>query len=121
IADFKPAQRLTSTFRFDTASFALDTKALADVSRLRALLETPEYRGKTVMIAGFADGVGRFDTNLLLSQKRAATVLAALQRAPGNPIQAQLVTKGFSQLAPVTCNDTLESRTFNRRVEVWVK
>ena len=121
IADFKPAQRLTSTFRFDTASFALDTKALADIGRLRALLETPEYRGKTVMVAGFADGVGRFDTNLLLAQKRAATVLAAIQRAAGNPIQAQLVTKGYSQLAPVTCNDTPEGRAYNRRVEIWVK
>jgi phosphate transport system substrate-binding protein len=121
ISDFKPAQRLTSTFRFETASFTLDTKALADVERLRALLDTPEYRGKTIMIAGFADGIGRFDSNLVLSQRRATTVLAALQRAGQGPIPAQLVTKGYSQLAPVTCNDTPESRSFNRRVEIWVK
>ena len=121
ISDLKPAQRLTTTFRFDTASFGLDNKATADVVRLRSLLEQPEYRGKTVMIAGFADGVGRFDTNLVLSQRRAATVLAALQKAGSNPIQAQLVTKGYSQLAPVACNDSFESRSFNRRVEVWVR
>ncbi|MBX9924742.1 MAG: substrate-binding domain-containing protein [Hyphomicrobiaceae bacterium] len=121
INDFKPAQRLTSTFRFETASFGLDTKALADIARLRTLLESPEYRGKTVLIAGFADGVGRFDNNLLLAQKRAAAVLAAIQRAGTNPIQAQLVTKSYSQLAPVACNDTPEARTFNRRVEIWVK
>lgn len=121
ISDFKPAQRLTSTFRFETASFALDNKALADVTRLRSLLEKPEYKGRTVMIAGFADGIGRFDTNLVLSQRRAATVLAAIQRAGQNPIQAQLVTKGYSQLAPVACNDTAEARSYNRRVEVWVK
>ncbi len=121
INDFKPAQRLTSTFRFEVASFALDTKALADVARLRTLVESPEYRGKTVMIAGFADGVGRFDNNLILSQRRAATVLAELQRAGTKPIQAQLVTKAFSQLAPVACNDSLEARSLNRRVEVWVK
>lgn len=121
ISDFKPAQRLTSTFRFETASFALDTKALSDITRLRALLELPEYRGKTVMIAGFADGIGRFETNLALSQRRAATVLAALQKTGDKPIQAQLVTKGYSQLAPVACNDTPESRSFNRRVEIWVK
>lgn len=121
IADFKPAQRLTTTFRFETASFTLDTKALADVARLRTLLEQPDMRGKTVMVSGFADGVGRFETNLVLSQRRAAAVLAALQKAGTRPIQAQLVTKGFSQLAPVACNDTPEARSLNRRVEVWVK
>lgn len=120
INDLKGAQRLTSTFRFETASFGLDNKALADIGRLRQLLETDAYRGKTVMLAGFADGVGRFDTNLLLSQRRAAAVLASLQRS-GPSLPVQLVTKGYSQLAPVACNDSLEARSFNRRVEVWVK
>jgi phosphate transport system substrate-binding protein len=88
---------------------------------LRTLLESNEYAGKTVMLAGFADGVGRFDNNLALAQKRAATVLKALQAAGNKPIRAEVVTKAYSQLAPVTCNDTLEGRSFNRRVEVWVK
>jgi phosphate transport system substrate-binding protein len=121
IADFKPAQRLTTTFRFETASFTLDTKAIDDIGRLRTLLEQPDMKGKTVMVAGFADGVGRFDANLVLSQRRAAAVLSALQKAGTRPIQAQLVTRGFSQLAPVACNDTLEARSFNRRVEIWVR
>ncbi len=121
ITELKPASRLTTTLRFDTANFALDNKSLADVTRLRALLESDEYRGKTVILAGFADGIGRFDSNLLLSQKRAATVLNALQRAGNKPIQANVATRAYSQLAPVACNDTLEARSFNRRVEVWVK
>ena len=121
ISELKPASRLTTTLRFETGNFALDTKATADVVRLRTLLESDEYKNKTVMLAGFADGVGRFDSNLALSQKRAATVLAALQRAGSKPIQANVVTKAYSQLAPVACNDTLEQRSFNRRVEVWVK
>jgi len=121
ISEFKPANRLTTTFRFDTANFSLDNKSLADVTRLRSLLETDEYRGKTVILAGFADGIGRFDSNMLLSQKRAATVLAAVQRAGSRPIQANVVTRAYSQLAPVACNDTPEARSFNRRVEVWVK
>jgi phosphate transport system substrate-binding protein len=121
ITELKPASRLTTTLRFDTANFGLDTKAVADVGRLRALLETDEYRGKTVILAGFADGIGRFDSNMLLSQKRAATVLNALQRAGTRPIQANVVTRSYSQLAPVACNDSPEARSFNRRVEVWVK
>ena len=121
ISELKPASRLTTTLRFETGNFALDSKATADVVRLRTLLESDEYKNKTVMLAGFADGVGRFDSNLALSQKRAATVLAALQRAGSKPIQANVVTKAYSQLAPVACNDTQEQRSFNRRVEVWVK
>jgi phosphate transport system substrate-binding protein len=121
ISDFKPASRLSTTFRFDTANFALDSKASADIGRLRSLLEQAEYRGKTVILAGFADGVGRFDTNLTLSQKRAATVLAALRQGGDRGIQANLVTRAYSQLAPVACNDSPEQRSFNRRVEVWIK
>jgi phosphate transport system substrate-binding protein len=121
ITELKPASRLTSTLRFETANFALDTKAAADVVRLRQLLETDAYKGKTIILAGFADGVGRFDSNLTLSQKRAATVLSALQRAGGRPLTSNVVTRSYSQLAPIACNDTPEGRTFNRRVEVWVK
>lgn len=121
IAELKPASRLTTTLRFETANFALDNKSAADVTRLRSLLESDEYRGKTVILAGFADGIGRFDSNLLLSQRRAATVLNALQRAGNRPLQANVVTRAYSQLAPVACNDTLEARSYNRRVEVWVK
>jgi phosphate transport system substrate-binding protein len=121
ISDFKPASRMTTTFRFETANFALDSKATADVVRLRSLLEQPEYKGKTVMLAGFADGVGRFDSNLILSQRRAATVLGALQKVNTKPLPVNIVTKAYSQLAPVACNDTPEQRGFNRRVEVWVK
>lgn len=121
ISDLKPANRLTTTFRFDTANFSLDTKASSDVVRLRAILDSPDYRGKTVILAGFADGVGRFDSNLALSQRRAQTVLTALQRAGNKPLLANVISKAYSQLAPVACNDTPESRSFNRRVEVWVK
>ena len=121
IGDLKPANRLTTTFRFETANFALDSKATSDIIRLRNLLDAPEYRNKTVILAGFADGVGRFDSNLVLSNRRAASVLTALQRASPRPIGPQIVTKAYSQLAPIACNDSPEARSFNRRVEVWVK
>lgn len=121
ISELKPASRLTTTLRFETANFALDNKAAADVVRLRTLLEGDDYRGKTVILAGFADGIGRFDSNLLLAQKRAAAVLASLRQGGVRPIQANVVTRSYSQLAPVACNDSPEARSFNRRVEVWVK
>src|SRR5262249_41619283 len=53
IADLKPAQRVSITFRFASSGATLDNKALADVQRLRVLLETPAFGNKTVMLAGF--------------------------------------------------------------------
>ncbi len=133
INDLKTASRLSITFRFQSSSFALDSKALADVSRLRDLLATPAYKGKTIMLIGFADSVGRFDANLRLAERRAQAVRRALApagraaatlaqkllqlEAPQSPV----VTKAYGELAPVACNDSLEGQQLNRRVEVWIK
>ena len=123
INDLKAASRLSITFRFRSSSFALDNKALADVSRLRDLLATPAYKGKTVMLIGFADSVGRFDANMKLSERRAQAVRRAL--APADRAAATLtspvVTKAYGELAPVACNDSPEGQQLNRRVEVWIK
>jgi phosphate transport system substrate-binding protein len=123
INDLKAASRLSITFRFQSSSFALDNKALADVSRLRDLLATLEYMGKTIMLIGFADSVGRFDANVKLAERRAQTVRRAL--APAGravaTLASQVVTKAYGELAPVACNDSPKGQQLNRRVEVWIK
>jgi phosphate transport system substrate-binding protein len=121
ISEIKDARRLSLTFRFHTASFALDNKALADVARLRALLDTPEYRSKTVLLVGFADAIGSFPTNMKLAERRAAAVhKALLGNRPAGTVRT-FVPRAYGELAPVACNDSDESRQYNRRVEVWVK
>jgi phosphate transport system substrate-binding protein len=144
INDLKTASRLSITFRFQSSSFALDNKALVDVSRLRDLLATPEYKGKTVMLLGFADSVGRFDANMRLAERRAQAVQRALVSArkdidawkgideymkktlvPAGRVAATptspVMTKAYGELAPVACNDSPEGQQLNRRVEVWIK
>jgi phosphate transport system substrate-binding protein len=123
INDLKTASRLSITFRFQSSSFALDNKALADVSRLRDLLATPEYKEKTIMLIGFADSVGRFDANMRLSERRAQAVQRALVPAgrAAATLASPVVTKAYGELAPVACNDSLEGQQLNRRVEVWIK
>lgn len=118
ITDISQASRLSTTLRFNTASFELDTKAVNDVERLAQLLATEEYKNRPVMLIGFADSVGNYNANLALSLRRAAAVSAALKNAG---YAGQLQVKGYSELAPVACNDTPENREFNRRVEVWIK
>jgi phosphate transport system substrate-binding protein len=123
INELKTASRLSITFRFQFSSFALDTKALADVNRLRDLLATPEYSGKTIMLIGFADSVGRFDANMRLSERRAQAVRRALVPAgqAAATLASPVVTKAYGELAPVACNDSPEGQQLNRRVEVWLK
>jgi phosphate transport system substrate-binding protein len=123
INDLKAASRLSITFRFQSSSFALDNKALADVSRLRDLLATLEYMGKTIMLIGFADSVGRFDANVKLAERRAQTVRRALAPAGRavTTLASQVVTKAYGELAPVACNDSPKGQQLNRRVEVWIK
>ena len=118
LTDISQSLRLTTTLRFESGSFRLDTKASRDIDRLAELLKTPDYEGKQVLLIGFADSVGAYGSNLSLSQRRADTVAAALKDAG---YEAEVETKGYSELAPVACNDTTKSRQFNRRVEVWVK
>lgn len=122
ITDVKPAQRLSITYRFQSNSFVLDSKSLADINRLRDLLLTKEYAGKTLMIVGFADSMGSFPSNLKLSDRRATAVSRALSKASGGKIPAaQIDVRAFGELAPVACNDSVESRQLNRRVEIWIK
>ena len=122
IADMNGARRLSITFRFKSGSIELDAKARADIGRLAGLTATPELRGKRLMLLGFADAVGPYQANGALSVRRAThvrdTLLAA---AKGSIDPSSVVHKGYSELAPVACNDGLEGRNLNRRVEVWVR
>jgi phosphate transport system substrate-binding protein len=122
IADMNGARRLSITFRFRPSSIDLDTKARADIERLVALAATPDIKGKKLMLLGFADAVGPYTANAALSIGRAAQVRdTLLAAAKGGIDPASAVHKGYSELAPVACNDQLEGRNLNRRVEVWVR
>jgi phosphate transport system substrate-binding protein len=116
MSDIRDRERVSTTYRFNTGSFELDNKAQADISRLRNWLSEPAQRGKTVLLAGFADTVGSFGSNKALSDARAQAVQRALGPIPGPRIQ----NKGYRELAPASCNDTDLARQYNRRVEVWI-
>lgn len=118
--DVKAAERLPVTFWFKSGSYILDNKALADARRLVELLKTEPYSSKSILLAGFADTKGFFALNTTLSQNRANAVLTALKSNGSASTRSKIVMKGYSELAPVACNDTTENMEINRRVEVWV-
>jgi len=122
IADMNGARRLSITFRFRSGSIELDTKSRADVDRLVGLAAAPELRGKPLLLLGFADSVGPYQANAALALRRATHVRDTLLAAARGGVDPSLVVhKGYSELAPVACNDQLEGRDLNRRVEVWVR
>jgi len=116
------ADRLSTTFRFDTGSSQLDNKALADVQRLAALLNQPQYAGAEVLLIGFTDSIGRSGVNKLLSERRSAEVLDEVRALAGDALAGvQITSLGFGAANPVACNDEAIGRDLNRRVEVWIR
>ena len=86
------------------------------------LAATPNLRGKPLFLLGFADSVGPYKANAALALGRATHVRTTLLASAKGGIDPSLVVhKGYSELAPVACNDQLEGRNLNRRVEVWVR
>lgn len=122
IKELAEAERLSATFRFKPGIAQLDARAVGDVKRLVEYLWTTDLSGKEVVLAGFSDAAGTGSQNERLSLKRANQVLTRLQDALGADVaNIPFVTLGFGEVAPLGCNDTLEGRSVNRRVEVWIR
>lgn len=120
--DLATADRLSTTFRFTTASSDLDTKSLSDVERMVAYLNSDEVRNRDILVIGFSDDVGRFDLNERLALLRATSVRDALAAVPGGAsLSERIAISAYGPLAPVGCNDTATGRESNRRVEIWLR
>lgn len=122
VRDLATADRLSTTFRFQSGSSRLDTKAVDDIARMVEFLQSPEARLRDVLVIGFTDDVGRFDLNTRLAELRAAGVRDALLDAPGgDALAGRIRVSSYGPLAPVGCNETADGRDSNRRVEIWLR
>lgn len=112
--------RLSTTFRFAPGSKRFDNKAERDLSRMIKYLA--EKKPSEVVIVGFTDNKGPFDSNLLISQERAEFALEHMKEVAANGELDGITLKsaGFGELQPVACNDSPRGRAINRRVEVWI-
>jgi outer membrane protein OmpA-like peptidoglycan-associated protein len=70
-----------------------------------------------LLVVGHTDNVGSFASNMDLSQRRAAAVVAALTARYG-AVRDRLTPVGVSFASPVASNGTEEGRARNRRVEL---
>jgi phosphate transport system substrate-binding protein len=110
------AQRLSTTFRFDSGSGSLDARGQRDIARLAAYLKARGIDGSHLVLAGFADNTGSDPANETVAQRRAQSVADALSRAGVSGEQV----KSFGARFPVADNTTADGRDRNRRVEAYI-
>ena len=111
------ADRLSITFRFQTGTHNLDSRAEVDIARLAALMQTPAYNGSSVMLVGFSSTPGDYAENRNLSRERAEAVRDRLTALGVQNVSAV----GVGPIAAVSCNLDPVTGPLNQRVEVWIR
>lgn len=101
---------------FDTGQATLKPGAATTIDRLAQFMR--DYPERSVRIEGHTDSAGSDDTNQRLSERRAASVEAALvERGLGSQ---RITTVGYGEARPIAGNETAGGRQQNRRVEIVV-
>jgi outer membrane protein OmpA-like peptidoglycan-associated protein len=107
--------RLNNIF-FETGKWDLLPESFSELDKLvRMLADNPSME---IEINGHTDNVGNDESNLVLSQKRAAAVVTYLLEK--GIASTRLDSAGFGETQPVAPNDTDEGRALNRRVEFMI-
>ena len=111
----------TVKFAFDNLEFAtgkdeIKSKSFFSLNALADLLKKKDSYG--LRIEGHTDNVGKDESNLILSQKRATAVKNYLMKrgVDGTKLEAF----GYGASKPIADNDTPEGRQKNRRVEMKI-
>jgi phosphate transport system substrate-binding protein len=110
------ADRVSITFRFQAGTDALDSRAVADIARLAALMQTPAYKDASLSLIGFSSATGDYVDNRELSRERSAAVRDRLMAAGIQNVNAI----GVGPMAAVACNLDPATSPLNQRVEVWI-
>jgi tetratricopeptide (TPR) repeat protein len=106
---------LTNVF-YETDSWELKKESLSELDKLLDLLN--ENRQLIVEIGGYTDATGNYEHNIVLSEKRALSVVNFLV---DNGISSdRLKYKGYGDTSPIGDNITPEGRRLNRRTEVKI-
>ncbi len=110
--DKEHVEKLSNIY-FDEASWELKPESEVELSKLaRIIWDNP---GLGVEILAHTDDVGKDQDNLILSQKRAESVVNYLIRE-GIP-KDKLKSIGYGETQPVVPNINEENRKLNRRIE----
>jgi outer membrane protein OmpA-like peptidoglycan-associated protein len=103
------------TFKFDSAD--INPKFYPALNIVAKFLQ--DHANVTANVAGHTDSIGTKAYNQDLSERRAASVAAYLEKQGVN--NTRLTTQGYGMTKPVASNKTKAGRAQNRRVEVDLK
>lgn len=107
--------QLSNVF-YEVDSWELKKESVAELNNLADLLDT--NKDLIVEIGGYTDSTGTDEYNLVLSEKRARSVVDFLV---SNGISSErLKYKGYGNASPIGDNITPEGRKLNRRTEVKI-
>jgi outer membrane protein OmpA-like peptidoglycan-associated protein len=109
--------QLPNSILFDVGKYDLKPAATETIALVADVIKS--YPGSKVRIEGHTDNTGKPDANQKLSEDRAKSVMAALQKQ-NIPADIQLIPTGYGQTKPTASNDTEDGRAQNRRVEVVI-
>ncbi len=108
---------LPNSILFDVGKFDLKAGSAETIALVADVIKS--YPGSKVRIDGHTDNTGKPDANQKLSEDRAKSVLAALQKN-NIPVDIKLQPIGYGQTKPAATNDTDAGRSQNRRVEIMI-
>jgi len=97
---------------FDTNSAKIKPEFMPRIEKFAEFLK--DHPGIKAEIQGYTDNRGKYDYNILLSEKRAKAVYEALIKLGVN--KDQITWAGYGPKNPIASNDTKEGRAKNRRV-----
>ncbi len=110
----KEAKEILNNIFFDTAKWDLKPASTVELDKLVALLKAnPDL---PIEISGHTDDVGKDNDNLILSQKRAKSVVEYLAQKGVNVLKIK--AEGYGKTRPYVPNSSDENRKLNRRIEV---
>jgi outer membrane protein OmpA-like peptidoglycan-associated protein len=107
---------LLSNIFFEVDSWQLKKESVSELNKLANLLK--DNKQLIVEIGGYTDATGSDEHNLVLSEKRALSVVDYLTENGIEP--DRLKYKGYGNKSPVGDNITEEGRKLNRRTEVQI-
>lgn len=100
---------------FDTGKADVKPESRPSLDQIAAFLKAES--GVKLHVVGHTDSVGGFDSNMVLSKRRADAVISALVKDYG-VAASRMVGNGVASLAPVASNSNEDGRAKNRRVEL---
>ncbi|MDB5032877.1 MAG: flagellar motor protein MotB [Chlorobi bacterium] len=107
--------RLNNIF-FDFAKTALRDESFPELNRMVTTLQANP--AMVIEIAGHTDNVGSDESNVALSQNRAAAVESYLESK--GIARSRMSVHGYGKTKPLATNDTEDGRQQNRRVEFTI-